>query len=91
MSSLSCDVGQVLGQILRIFWLLMLVYAVVSWIPSLQGRWSYYLARIIEPVLNPVRRIIPPVGGLDLAFLVVIILVGYLISAIPRAACAISY
>lgn len=65
----------------------MIVYAVVSWVPSLQGRWTYYLSRIVEPVLNPVRRVIPPVGGLDIAFLIVIILVSYLIGAIPRAVC----
>jgi len=68
----------------------MLVYAIASFFPSLQGRWTYFLARIIEPVLNPVRRIVPSAGGLDLAFLVVIILVGYLMTAIPRAACGIS-
>jgi YggT family protein len=81
----------VLAQILRLFWLVMLVYAVVSWIPSLQGNWTRYLARIVEPVLMPVRRIIPPVGGLDLAFLVVIILVGYLIRAIPSTVCAYAF
>jgi YggT family protein len=57
----------------------MLIYAVVSWIPSLQGRWSGYIARIVEPVLLPVRRVIPPVGGLDLSFLVVIVVLGYVI------------
>jgi YggT family protein len=89
--SLSCSVALVLGQILQIFWWLMSIYAIVSFFPSLQGRWTYYLARVIEPVLNPVRRIIPPVGGLDLAFLAVIILVGYLKYAIPNIACTISY
>jgi YggT family protein len=29
----------------------------------------------VEPVLTPVRRIIPPMGGLDLSFLVVILLI----------------
>ena len=66
----------------------MLLYAVVSWIPSLQGRWSSYVARIVEPVLLPVRRIIPPLGGLDLSFLVVILLVGYVLRAIPPAYCS---
>ena len=69
----------------------MLVYAVVSWVPSLQGRWTYYVARIVEPVLLPVRRIIPPVGGLDLAFLVVIILVGWLMGKVPSLACQAYY
>ncbi|MBC5810439.1 MAG: YggT family protein, partial [Candidatus Eremiobacteraeota bacterium] len=45
----------------------------------------------VEPVLNPVRRIIPPIGGLDIAFLAVIVLVSYLTSAVPRAACSIGY
>jgi YggT family protein len=91
MSVLSCDVGQALGVILRIFWFCMLIYALVSWVPSLQGRWSYYLSRIVEPVLAPVRRLVPPIGGLDLAFLIVIVLVGWLMNSVPRAACPIYY
>ena len=69
----------------------MIVYALVSWVPSLRGRWSDYLARIVEPVLQPVRRVIPPIGGFDIAFLIVIVLVGYLVGAIPSAACAYHY
>jgi YggT family protein len=65
----------------------MLLYAVVSWVPSLQGRWSAYVARVVEPVLQPVRRIIPPVGGLDLSFLVVIIIVGYIMNRLPPTYC----
>jgi YggT family protein len=91
VSGLSCDVGRALGLVLNVFWILMLVYAVVSWVPSLQGRWTYYVARIVEPVLLPVRRIIPPVGGLDLAFLVVIILVGWLMGKVPSLACQAYY
>jgi YggT family protein len=91
MSGLSCDVARALGAVLNVFWILMLVYAVVSWVPSLQGRWTYYLARVVEPVLLPVRKIIPPVGGLDLAFLVVIILVGWLMRQIPIMACPVYY
>jgi YggT family protein len=84
-------VGQALGLILKVFWVAMILYAVVSWVPSLQGRWTYYVARIVEPVLMPIRRIIPPVGGLDIAFLIVIILVGWLSTKIPSAACAVYY
>jgi YggT family protein len=91
VNGISCDIGIVLGWVLRAFWLCMLVYALISWVPSLQGRWSSFLAQIVEPVLAPVRRIIPPAGGLDLSFLVVIILVGWLMTAVPRAACPIYY
>ena len=44
-----------------------------------RGRWVAYLAAVIEPVLWPVRRIIPPLGGLDLAFLVVFLVLQLLI------------
>lgn len=83
MSLISCEAWAALWWVLQIFWLAMLVYAVVSWVPSLQGRWSSYVARIVEPVLLPVRQIIPPIGGLDLSFLVVIVLIGFVKNAIP--------
>jgi YggT family protein len=88
---LTCAAWEVVYLTLRLFWLLMLVYAVISWIPSLQGRWSTYVARVVEPVLQPVRRIIPPLGGLDLSFLVVILLVGYIMNLIPRFAFESAY
>ncbi len=87
MNSISCSAWVVLGYMLKAFWVAMLLYALVSWVPSLQGRWSTYVARIVEPVLIPVRRIIPPVGGLDLSFLVIILLLGYVMRAIPPAYC----
>jgi len=65
----------------------MIAYALVSWIPSIRGRWSEYVARIVEPVLIPVRRVIPPLGGLDLSFLLVILLIGYVMRSLPPAYC----
>jgi YggT family protein len=70
-----CSIWELVSNVFRIYLLLMLVYAVVSWVPSLRGRWSDYLAMLIEPVLAPVRRIIPPMGGLDLSFIVVMIVI----------------
>lgn len=87
MTSISCSAWLVLGYVLRAFWFALLAYALVSWVPSLQGRWSVILARIVEPVLLPVRRIIPPLGGLDLSFLVVILLLGYVMRSLPPAYC----
>ena len=84
---LPCIVWDVLSKLFGLYLLLMLVYAVVSWIPSLRGRWTDYLAMVIEPVLTPVRRVIPPLGGLDLSFLVVIILLQVIDSALVRTVC----
>ncbi len=80
MNLLTCDLAQILLWVVNIYTLLMFVYAVISWIPDLRrGRWVYALGSVIEPVLIPIRRIIPPVGGLDLAFLIVILVLQLLV------------
>jgi YggT family protein len=71
---IMCQVWGVVDVIFRVYLLVLLIYAIVSWIPSIRGRWFDYVARLVDPVLTPVRQIIPPIGGLDLSFLVVIIL-----------------
>jgi YggT family protein len=77
---LLCDLAKVLYYAINVYTLLLFVYAVLSWIPDLRrGRWVYLLASVIEPVLLPIRRIIPPVGGLDLAFLIVILVLQLLV------------
>ena len=80
MNLLLCELSRVLFYAVNVYTLLLFMYAIISWIPDLRrGRWVYYLASIIEPVLNPVRRIVPPVGGLDLAFLIVLLVLQLLI------------
>jgi len=73
-----CSAYGILSTCLYIYWLIMLAYAVVSWFPGLRRyRASDYLAMLVEPVIAPVRRIIPPIAGLDLSFLVVLLLIGW--------------
>ena len=80
-----CLIWQAVYYIFEAYILVMFLYAVVSWVPSLRGRWSDYLAMLVEPVLTPVRKIIPPLGGLDLSFLVVIIVLQLVVSNIILA------
>ncbi|HMF27949.1 MAG TPA: YggT family protein [Candidatus Cybelea sp.] len=86
MNPLLCNLAIVLRYAVNIYTFLLLVYAVISWVPDLRrGRWVYYLASVIEPVLIPIRRIIPPLGGLDLAFLVLLLALQLLVQpAITR-------
>jgi YggT family protein len=80
-----CQIWGIVDVIFKLYLLVMIVYAVVSWVPSIRGRWSDYLAMLVEPVLTPVRRIIPPMGGLDLSFLVVIIVLQLVDTQIVQA------
>jgi YggT family protein len=79
-----CSIWQVVAIIFRVYLLVMLIYAVISWVPSLRGRWTDYVAMLVEPVLAPVRRVIPPMGGLDLSFIVVIIVLQVILSSIVQ-------
>jgi YggT family protein len=64
-------------------YLIMLPLALLSWFRIRPGTTlahvQIFLYRATEPVLRPVRRIIPPMAGLDLSFLVVILLAQFVI------------
>jgi len=81
-----CAIDRAIEDLVYIYTAILIVYAVVSWIPDLRGSWTRYLSMFVDPVLNPIRRIIPPVGGLDLAFLVLILLLNFVIAPLVHAA-----
>lgn len=63
-----------LRLVLRTYFFCILLYALLSFVA--QGGYSpaqHVLASICEPVLSPIRRRIPPIGGLDLTPLWVLI------------------
>ena len=73
-------------NVLNIFSFALLGRAILSWFDP-QGRWSIsrILADVTEPVIAPIRRIVPPVGMVDLSFIVAFILVRVLQSLLARA------
>ena len=59
---------------LQFFTVCLLIYVVLSWVaPDVRNPAVQLLARVCEPVLRPVRRLLPPLGGLDLSPLLVLI------------------
>jgi YggT family protein len=81
-----CELYLIVGKLLQLYGLIMLVYALVSWVPSLRGRWTEYVSMLVEPVLTPVRRIIPPMGGLDISFIVVLLVIQLVANQALRSA-----
>ena len=64
----------ILGLILSsLFWLLV-IGIVVSWL-RVDESTVYWIQSLVEPLLRPVRRFLPTVGGLDLSPMVVILLI----------------
>lgn len=52
---------------------LVIVHALLSWVPT-QSPVSDLIGRLCAPVLRPIRRLLPLVGGVDLSPLVLLVL-----------------
>lgn len=52
---------------------LTLMHAVLSWI-STQSPWTDILQRLVNPLLAPIRRVLPLAGGVDLSPLALLVL-----------------
>ena len=83
---LPCVLYDIVAKILNLYVLVLLVYALVSWVPSIRGKWTEYVAMLVEPVLTPLRRIIPPIGGLDVSFIVVLLVIQLISTQALRSA-----
>jgi YggT family protein len=64
-------------------WFIMLPTALLSWFRVQPGttlaRVQLFLYRATEPVLRPVRRVIRPMGGIDISFIVVFLVLQYVV------------
>ncbi len=52
---------------------LVIVYAVLSWVQT-RSMMSDVIERLVAPILSPVRRFVPLLGGVDLSPLVLLVL-----------------
>lgn len=78
LGALIFSIGVVFKQIFQmIFWVLIL-RAILSWVSQGRSPVEFVMHQLTEPLLAPVRRVIPSMGGLDLSVLVVLIAVQFL-------------
>jgi YggT family protein len=61
-------------------WLLVIGRVLLSWInPRFEGPVARFLYETTEPLLAPIRRILPSTGMIDLSPLVLMLLLGVLV------------
>ena len=86
-------IGYFLVFVLTLFVICLFIRAILSWFPISYGstahRINSILVRVTEPIVAPVRRVIPPVGGgsvrIDLSFMVVVFATLFAIRLISSA------
>jgi YggT family protein len=70
---------RLIDQFFFIYWLLLLIYILSSWIPPLrESRIGDLLGAVCEPYLAPFRRILPTLGGLDLSPILALIALNFI-------------
>ncbi len=64
----------------------ILIRILMSWIPNLNpdNPIVQIIRSITDPILEPARRLIPPMGGLDFSPIVVLLLLSVLQSLVSR-------
>lgn len=68
---------EVLCFLVTLYTIAIVVRMILSWFPAsdgVMGQLSAFTYRLTEPVLGPARRMIPPIGAIDLSPLVVLLL-----------------
>lgn len=69
------DLPQLLLSLLNIYSLVLLVRALMSWFdPTFSSAVGRIVFQMTEPVVAPVRQVMPSMGGIDLSIMVTIFL-----------------
>ncbi|MFQ5922728.1 MAG: YggT family protein [Anaerolineales bacterium] len=76
------DLFFIIGLVFRIVWFVVLADVIVSWVLDPFHPVRRFLDSIVQPMLDPIRRIIPPVSGIDFSPLVLLLVLSVLASAI---------
>lgn len=84
---------QTISMLLSIVWWIFLIMIIMSWLINfnvintrnqfVEAVWRI-VNQITEPILRPIRRVVPPVGGLDLSPIIVFVIIFFLQSFIAN-------
>jgi YggT family protein len=75
-------------NLLHIYSFIIIAAALITWVqPNPYNPIVRFLRRVTEPVLRPVRGLVPPekLGGLDISPLIVLVVIEYVIPRILLA------
>lgn len=70
------DLIALIRLLFQAFYVLLIIRVLLSWVPGVAQDHPAvaFVFRATSPLLTPIRRVMPPIGGLDLSPLVAILL-----------------
>ncbi len=73
------EIGGLISKIIGLYQLVLIIRVALTWIPhDVHHPAVVFLYKITEPILAPVRRVIPSIGGIDISAVIVIFVLWYI-------------
>jgi YggT family protein len=87
------NVFNIIAYLVEAYVVVLIARALLSWLPARPGTALYRVVRVLdsvtEPVLRPIRRILPPIRaggmGIDLSIIIVVIVAELVVIPLLRA------
>ncbi|WP_150266242.1 YggT family protein [Paenibacillus tepidiphilus] len=62
---MAYEINQIISILFNIYFYMIFIYILMSWLPNSRENFiGELLAKLVEPVLSPFRRFIPPLFGM---------------------------
>ncbi|WP_102271532.1 YggT family protein [Cytobacillus massiliigabonensis] len=75
----------IIATIINYYSWALIIYILLSWFPGArESAIGQFLARICEPYLEPFRKIIPPLGMIDISPIVAILVLKFAMSGLGQ-------
>jgi YggT family protein len=66
-------------------WFMLIIRVVMSWTnPQGGGQLTAFVYQMTEPILAPIRRMLPPSSGIDWSPLIAMLLLGVIVRVVVR-------
>ena len=77
----------IIGLLINIYFFALLAMIILSWVaPGGNNPAIYLLYQITEPIMAPLRKVLPPMGGLDFSPILVFVLINIIQIALRHVA-----
>jgi YggT family protein len=79
------SLSNLIYQVLWLILIIIIIRAILSWVSQGSHPVEMVMGQLTEPLLRPIRKIVPAIGGLDLSVLVFLLGLQFIISVFSSA------